>query len=448
MVSIIIRTHNEERWISLCLQAIFNQNYKDFEVIIVDNKSTDRTLAKAKTFKIKKFLEIDEYLPGKALNLGIKAAKGDLISCLSGHCLPVNNQWLSNLVKNFNEKNVAGVYGRQEPVASSSDFDKRDLLNLFGLDRKVQIKDSFFHNANSMIKHAVWEKIPFDEKVTNIEDRVWAKAVLQCGYKIVYEPEASVYHYHGIHQENNAKRCYNIVKILESLESKNIRQLNKKNLNIIAIIPIKGKVENINDIPLLKFTIARCKQSRLIKRIFVSTDNPDLAKIAIKLGAEAPFLRSKELSAEHIDLETVLQYTLEEIEKRNIFADILVILEATFPFRQKDLLDTMIEQLIDKGLDSVIPARPEYKSCWINKNNEIKRIDEGFMPRIIKEPLHIGLIGLGCVTYPIFIREGRRLGDRVGLVEVNDPYAQIEVRNASELDLAGKILGNWWEKNK
>ena len=66
-VSIIIRTKNEERWITSCLQSIFKQSFKNFEIIIVDNQSNDKTLEKAKKFKISKILHIKDYLPGKAL---------------------------------------------------------------------------------------------------------------------------------------------------------------------------------------------------------------------------------------------------------------------------------------------------------------------------------------------------------------------------------------------
>ena len=65
-VSIIIRTKNEERWIGRCLESIFKQNYKNFEVIIVDNESKDKTLEKLKNFKIKKVVKIKKYLPGKS----------------------------------------------------------------------------------------------------------------------------------------------------------------------------------------------------------------------------------------------------------------------------------------------------------------------------------------------------------------------------------------------
>ena len=52
-ISIIIRTKNEERWIEQCLKKIFDQDYNNFEVILVDNNSKDKTLKKAKKFPVK-----------------------------------------------------------------------------------------------------------------------------------------------------------------------------------------------------------------------------------------------------------------------------------------------------------------------------------------------------------------------------------------------------------
>ena len=215
LVSVIVRTKNEEKWITACLGAVFRQTYPDFEVIVVDNGSTDRTLERVAQFDVQ-VVSIDQFLPGKALNLGIRESKGEVIVCLSGHCVPVDTNWLKHLVDNL-EDGIAGVYGRQEPLSFSSDGDKRDLLTVFGLDRKIHVNDYFFHNANSAIPRSVWEEVPFDEDVTNIEDRVWAKEVLGRGYKIIYEPLASVYHYHGINHNHDEERARNIVRILESV---------------------------------------------------------------------------------------------------------------------------------------------------------------------------------------------------------------------------------------
>ena len=131
LVSIIIRTKNEERWIGSCLNAIYEQDYKNFEIIIVDNESNDNTLRIINNYKISKILKIKNFLPGKALNLGIKKIKR-INNCLFVWSLySQNNKWLSRLISPLKNKNVAGVYGKQEPLSFSSPLDKRDLLNTF-----------------------------------------------------------------------------------------------------------------------------------------------------------------------------------------------------------------------------------------------------------------------------------------------------------------------------
>ena len=89
-----------------------------------------------------------------------------------------------------------------------TDVDKRDLLTIFGLDKKIQLKDTFFHNANSAFRREIWKKIPFNEKITNIEDRLWGEKVISNGLKIIYEPAASVYHFHGVHQNLNKNHLH------------------------------------------------------------------------------------------------------------------------------------------------------------------------------------------------------------------------------------------------
>lgn len=442
-VSIIIRAKNEERRISACLQAVFRQPYKDFEVILVDNMSTDMTVAKAKKFNVK-ILTIEDYLPGKALNLGIKASQGEFLLSLSAHCIPKDSNWLSNLLRNFDDEDVAGVYGRQEPMVQTSDLDKRDLWTIFGMDKRVQIKDSFFHNANSMIRRSVWEEVPFDANVTNIEDRIWAKQVINKGYKIIYEPEASVYHYHGIHQSADSKRCRNIVSIMESMVpiSKKEEHL-IKDLNITALIPVKGEIQYLCGKPLVEYTLERAKQSRFVDKIIVSTDNPKIAKIAKKFGAEVPFIRPPELSLPEVGIEKVLQYSLKQLEKKGYFADLIVHLGVHAPFRSRYLIDMLIELLFHNGFDSVLTGYPTYKSCWRQTKDGFQRIDEGFIARKVKKPIHIGYPALACVTYPEYIRNGRLLGDKVGIYEILDLFSTIEVIDKISQELAEKVFSNW-----
>lgn len=446
-VSIIIRTKNEERWISSCLHSVFSQDFKDFEVILVDNMSTDKTVAKAEHFGVK-VLKIEDFLPGKALNLGIRNSTGKYICCLSGHCIPTNRHWLSNLLKNIKLPKVAGVYGRQEPLAFTSDVDKRDLIIAFGLDRKVQTRDPFFHNANSIVRRELWEQYPFDEQITNIEDRIWASAMLRQGYKLVYEPEASVYHHHGIHQGLDTDRCTNIVRILESLDLKdNIEKIDPKKLNTTCIIPIKGKMPILGGRPLIEYTLKRVMESRYVKHVVLTSDNPDALKLAKDSNRLIALKRPKDLSMDFIEIEDILKFTMEELERKNIMPDIVLYMSMTYPFRPKGLIDNAVKLLIDKGFDSVIPTIREYRSCWRDDGGGLTRIDEGFIPSAYKHPVHIGISGLLTATHAEFVRRGERLGPRVGAIEMDDIHYSLDVGKNHTFDLAEKIIGNWWEKN-
>ena len=441
--SIVIRTRNEERWISACLRNVMDQAYPPFEVILVDNRSIDRTVARARTFDVR-VIDVEEYLPGKALNAGIRASKGDVIVCLSGHCVPTSRSWLGALMRNLEDESVAGVYGRQQPLSYSTPRDKRDLLTIFGLDRRVQRRDSFFHNANSAMLRAHWEELPFDETVTNIEDRVWAKHMIDRGYCLVYEPEASVYHYHGIHQDGDPERARNVVHIIESLNEPESEhgEIDPRYLHVTAIVPVRGDMPDLGGRPLLEYTLQRAKQAALVTDIVVATDNDRCASVAERTGVTV-IRRPPELSADFIDIDDVLQFTLKELEDRGHYPDLVVLLGITFPFRPEGFIDEMIRHICDTGADSVLPAHREYRSCWVREGENARRLDGGFLPREYKEPIYIGLRNLGFVTHPSFVREGQSMGSNVTLLDVADPRATIEVRDPVSLDIGEHLIADW-----
>ena len=447
LVSIIIRTKNEERWIAPCLRAVFAQTYKNFEVVLVDNGSTDQTLKRAREFGVK-VVHISAFKPGKAINDGVRASKGKILVCISGHCVPVNDRWLENLVAGLSDPTVAGVYGRQEPLSYSSDLDKRDLLTVFGLDKKIQVKDSFFHNANSAVRREIWEKFPFDEEVTNIEDRLWGQAVIKAGLKIVYEPEASVYHWHGIHHELNAERAAKVVRILESLDAFRPKKSHDDpaKMKIVAVVPVRGKSRPANGTTLLDYTLRSAKASRFITDVVVSTDDKETARLARSLGARAPFLRPKELSEDYVDVADVVKFTLERIEAEDGVPDLVVVLEETYPFRSPDMLDAMIRRIVEEGLDTVVAARHERRGLWLEQDGETTMLAEGFMPRALKRSsAMVGLVGLACVTHPMLVRQGDLAGGRLGLFEVADPLSALEVRDEATAAFAAKTLDAWWK---
>ncbi len=449
LISIIVRTKNEERWISSCLRSICQQTYKQIEIILVDNNSTDMTVKKAQEFPIT-LVNIKDFFPGKAINDGIKKAKGDYIVCISGHCIPTNNQWLANLINEIENTDVAGIYGRQQPFSYSSDLDKRDLLTVFGLDKKIQIKDSFFHNANSAFRKKIWEKFPFNEEVSNLEDRVWGQEVINAGYKIIYEPEASVFHWHGIHHDLNLTRANQVVNVLESISGLVSYPKNESldKLNVVAVIPIKGESSLINNKSLLAYAIESISKSKYINEIIVSTDNENTSKLAKKIGAKVPFLRPPELSENYVDILDVVKFTLDKLENESKAPELIVSLQDSYLFRNHNLIDQMIEKLIDQGLDTIIAAVEEKRGILVQEENSTKVLKEGFIPKNLKKnKSFIGLIGLGFVSRPMPLRNNKLGSGRFGYYEVNDPLSSFEINDKKSIELAEKLINLKNEKN-
>ena len=447
LVSIIIRTKNEEKWISSCLKSVFQQTHQNIEVIIVDNQSTDRTIKKSKEFPVK-IITIDEFVPGKAINDGIRASRGDYIVCLSGHCVPVENFWLENLIQDLEISNVAGVYGRQEPLSFTSNLDKRDLLTVFGLDKKVQVKDSFFHNANSAFRRDVWSKYPFSEKVTNIEDRVWGEQVVKDGFNIVYEPSASVYHWHGINQDLDESRAKNIVQILEGMDTFKVKESHQtpEELRVLAVIPIMGDSKKINDNYLVDYTISSAKKSKYISDVVVATDNEKTASIVKKLGAEAPFIRPESLSEEYIDVFDVVSYTVDLLEKSNRNYDAVVLLEEIYPFREEGLIDKMIMKFVNGGYDTVLAGAREIRTIWMSSskdNNDIELKHNIPMPSKFKEHKSmVSLVGVCCITNLLSLNGKSVFDGKTGIFEITHPLSKMLIKSKEELEIASMIDKN------
>ncbi len=108
-ISVIIPTHNEEEHIATALSAIFEQDHPDFEVIIIDNANTDKTLEIAKKFPVR---IVSETRRGTmwACERGRQDARGDIVVRMDADCIPPKD-WLSRGAAHFIDPKISGVSG-------------------------------------------------------------------------------------------------------------------------------------------------------------------------------------------------------------------------------------------------------------------------------------------------------------------------------------------------
>tara|TARA_Y100000590_G_C15591174_1_gene966133 strand:+ start:370 stop:1071 length:702 start_codon:yes stop_codon:yes gene_type:complete len=228
----------------------------------------------------------------------------------------------------------------------------------------------------------------------------------------------------------------------------------KKPYNIICIIPARGgskglkkkNILHINGEPLIARPIKQALDSKLIDDVIVSTDNKKIAKIAKSYGAIVPFLRPKKFSGDFATTEQTLKYTLlryEKLIKKKY--DICVFITATDIFRKKEWIDQCIKKLINnKKIESVFVGYKTHKNFWEKKNNgswiRLKKWMSKYASRQIRKYIVREDTGLCCASRANLWRNGKRIGNKVIIMEHEEDLSFIDIHSKKDLDLANLIF--------
>jgi N-acylneuraminate cytidylyltransferase len=235
----------------------------------------------------------------------------------------------------------------------------------------------------------------------------------------------------------------------------------KKIKRVFALIPARGgsksiPKKNIFEIgghPLIAYSIASALQAKSIDKVIVSTDDPEIARIAENYGAEVPFLRPHEISQDDTPDFPVFEHALNWLESNERYIpDIIVHLRPTSPLRPKGLIDRAVRIFIENpGIDcvrGVVESEENPFKMWlIDKNGFMKPLMEGWfrepynmprqkLPKTYWQTGHIDVIGINA------IKEKRSLtGTRILPIFIEREYC-IDIDKIEHLYEIEKIISS------
>jgi N-acylneuraminate cytidylyltransferase len=156
---------------------------------------------------------------------------------------------------------------------------------------------------------------------------------------------------------------------------------------IIALIPARAgskgvpnkNIRTLGGHPLIAWSIMAAKKSRLIDRVIVSTDSEYYAKLAIKLGAEAPFLRPPEISSDRSTDYDFISHALDWLALNGGESEYIAHIRPTTPFRDPSLIDSAIQAFQNSTRFTALRSAHEmsesaYKTFEITVDGRFQRV--------------------------------------------------------------------------
>jgi CMP-N,N'-diacetyllegionaminic acid synthase len=159
----------------------------------------------------------------------------------------------------------------------------------------------------------------------------------------------------------------------------------------IAIIPARGgskelpgkNIKKINNKALIEYTIDAALSCKFIDRVICSTDDKDIAKIAVNVGAEIPFIRPSKLSSDIAHTPPVIEHALSFLEKKeSLNIKNVITLQPTSPLRNFLHIEKAVIEFSKKKFDSLISVKHGFPPWWAftakkDKLEPFVKLDEG-----------------------------------------------------------------------
>ena len=219
LVSIIVRSFNEGWALRETLPALLDQEYKPWELIVIDSGSTDGSVELIRKAEPRHFVQIQpqDYNPSRVMNLGMQLARSEYGIFLNADATPQGRTWLRPLVTALLDWQTAAVFGRQMPRPDCQAVYACDYDRCFGAKRESTKWDHFFSMVSSGIRKDIWTRRGFLESLQYSEDDEYTRWCKAQGYRVVYCPASVVMHSHNYTPEQAWRRSFGEGKALAAV---------------------------------------------------------------------------------------------------------------------------------------------------------------------------------------------------------------------------------------
>jgi CMP-N,N'-diacetyllegionaminic acid synthase len=221
-------------------------------------------------------------------------------------------------------------------------------------------------------------------------------------------------------------------------------------MTTIAIVPARGGSKGIprknllllGGMPLISRIVATALRVPELSRVIVSTEDPEIARVAKDAGAEVPFVRPASLAEDATPTLPVLQHAVQYLEGREGFRpDLVVLLYPTSPLLSPERIREGIRMVREQGLDSLVSVVEDTGHYWIGERGKYRRLyPVEVKNRQLTGPLLRENGALYICTRDLLMEKGMIVGGNVGFLRMGK-YESIDIDDPLDRNIAEYMFG-------
>lgn len=444
IVSVYITNYNYGRYIEEAIRSIFNQTYRDWELFIIDDGSTDNSRE-----IITKFEGADNVFSvfqnnkglNKTNNVALKLSRGQYIIRLDADDY-MDPRALEIMVSEFDKDPELAVvfpdyYLIDECGNVTGQIRRHDFKN------EVSLADQPAHGACTMLRREVLVAIGgYDEHFDRQDGYdLWLKIFEKYSVSNINLP----LFYYRQHGNNLTKSEEALLKTRAKIKAAHVGARNLPKLSTLGLIPLRGNeidprslpLGKLGNRPLIDWTIDAALDSREIDSVLVAT--PDVAVqeyVRNRYHDNVLILnRERELARINMPLEPSLKEIIETLGKRGQNYDVMAILFIEAPFRNALYIDKAVHTMRLYDVDVVDGIREEDDIFYVHNGHGLRPWNLNSGLRLERENLYRRVGGLHLVKTQFIKKGNQMLSGRVGHV-VLDQKAAFVIRSEMDWEIA------------
>ena len=435
LITVYITNYNYGRFISTAVESVLNQTLQDFEIIIIDDGSTDNSREIIEEYnshpKIKVIFQKNKGL-NVTNNIALRVAHGKYIMRLDADDYLDQNALLvmSNLLEQDDALGL--VFPDYYMVDAEGNIDS--LHRRHDFDKDVSLLDQAAHGACTMIRVDYLKELGGYNEDYSCQDgyELWVKFSAKHKVKNVNTP----LFYYRQHGKNLTKNENRILTTRATINKDYIRKSGDQHPTI-AIIPIRdaNTVNNtlaftsIGEQITLQRKIEAALQTENVVQVIVTSPDLKVSDWLRKVYAEHPRVLFIERPKEQAQLNVGLVGTANQILKdqriRTLNPAAILLLSIEFPFIRPETLDDAVNTLFLFNSDSLISVRPDTSMFYQHHGHGMQPIlNLDKFTKLEREALYKYIGGVSVTRTETFLENQQFITGKVGHVVIDQASAQ------------------------